>query len=146
MTLTDFLLARIAEDEEIASACESGVEWHLGPTEQVAHDVVCADVYPSEEDDGPLVEGFVTDSRHIARWDPARVLAECEAKRHILEIYEGGLNAKAMMTTADDGSLDAITAIAIVDSLLATLDGVMKLHAAVHADHSDYQPEWKPER
>ena len=64
LTLTEFLLARIAEDE--AEARKAGPMWR---NEWSAEDV---DV-----------------TLHIERHDPARVLAECEAKRRIVANHGG---------------------------------------------------------
>jgi len=61
MTLTEVLLAQIAEDEAVAREAitngEGSLDW---------------------ADDGDPTD------MHIARWDPARVLAECEAKRLLI--------------------------------------------------------------
>ena len=57
MTLTDFLLARIAEDEAAARAVDGRYEdaqWHSKPGD------------------------------HLDRWGPERVLAECVSKRWIV--------------------------------------------------------------
>lgn len=65
-TLTEFLLARITDDEAVATAAREEWEndrdeWRLGCTEETA--------------------------AHIARWDVPRVLAECEAKRRIASLF-----------------------------------------------------------
>lgn len=65
--------------------------------------------------DAGQVSGEVAD--HIARHDPARVLAECEAKRRIVEWASDG-----------EGEFHWST-------VLAPL-------AAVYADHPDYREEW----
>ena len=65
MTLVEFLLARIAEDEKAAAAAEPDTK-------------VFEPVSPPE---------FSTDY-HIEKWCPSRVLTECEAKRRIVEAYE----------------------------------------------------------
>ena len=87
--LVDFLRARLDEDAELAAAASPG-PWR-----------------PSEESDEVLAvdgitvaDGFALSGRqlrattdHIARHDPARVLAEVEAKRRLLlwaENAEGG--------------------------------------------------------
>lgn len=88
MTFTEFLLARIAEDEATA---------------RDAH-------YDGQ------------DAAHIVKWSPARVLAECEAKRRIVEEFR----------RADiDGSGDY--------ELGYGLTVAIEHLAAVYADHPDYR-------
>lgn len=112
MTLTDFLLARIAEDETMARAA-------VNPDRPGTHWQWCrydddAVVSSPRWEDMPVwlrsVEEFPTTSGvgdlpafllnhvevdepialpHIARHDPARVLAECEAKRRIVALHRG---------------------------------------------------------
>jgi len=84
MTLTEFLTARVTEDEAAA---------------------------------------------HAARQDPARVLAECAAKRQILNRY---LDACA----ADQSSGTFATVWGERREALATL-------AAVYADRADYDESWR---
>ena len=60
MTLTEFLLARIAEDEKVAR------DWHHHPSKVEVHG------------GGTGYLGIV---------NPERVLAECEAKRRIVELH-----------------------------------------------------------
>jgi hypothetical protein len=60
-TLTDFLLARIAEDEERAKMARG---WQTG----------------SRHEGQPLDWSI-----HMDRWSPDRVLAECAAKRRTVE-------------------------------------------------------------
>lgn len=127
--LKDFLLARIAEDEAVAQEATPG-PWHMEPV-----------VYgPPEEGWGAADMGDVTtgegtgvvshmyyegggasikNAAHIARHDPARVLAECEAKRRIVEWMS-----------------DEVEYVVFGDDVLRAL-------ATVYADHPDYQPEWK---
>lgn len=66
MTLTDFLLARIAEDEAVAGAVPSPVA-AAGKLETLT--------------------GRAR-AKYIAAWQPARVLAECAAKRAIVGLHE----------------------------------------------------------
>ena len=80
-SLADWLLERIAEDEAVARSATAGDRtgnWWLDPDEGGVTELSCLDV-----------QGFVTavdvDAAHIARHDPARVLAECQAKRAIVE-------------------------------------------------------------
>ena len=83
-TLTEFLLARITEDEAVArraTGAERTGNWWLDPDEGGVTEVSCLDV-----------QGFITavdvDAAHIARHDPARVLADCDAKRRIVKLHK----------------------------------------------------------
>ena len=110
MTLVEFLLARIAEDEEgarRASAVEGG-------------DFAIA-ALPL-----PLMEG-------IRPGFPTRVLAECEAKRRIIDAarhaeFQGG---SAEIVMFDGWPRDGVWPV------LAAL-------ALPYASHPDYREEWRP--
>lgn len=82
-------------------------------------------------------------ARHIAYWDPARVLAECEAKRRIVEMWEDPADVRALPDSMVDGrdpdEIDIQTAVA------ETVDHIVRLLGAAFADHPDYRPEWAPE-
>ncbi|GAW54726.1 DUF6221 family protein [Nocardioides sp. PD653] len=97
MSITEFLLARIAEDEAVAT----GHDRH-NKSAPWAH-------------------------YHLAsRFNGPRVLAECQAKRRIVEsliAHEGSGDTAA-------GSRWALTE-------------VVKAFAAVYADHPDYDPAWQ---
>ena len=108
MTLTDFLLARIAEDEEAAEGVNRG-RWNS----RVAR--LDGDLYAL-----------------VSRQHPERVLAECEAKRRIVEqhsewahVCPSGLN---LWSDSEEW---------IGCRTLAAL-------ALPFADHPDYDEEWKP--
>jgi len=110
MTLTEFLLARIAEDEGAArDAYYDGQRWVS--EEEV---VVAAD----KELDPVLYLDRKRDAHHAQNWPPARVLAECEAKRRLVR-WCGQWGEPAFREP------------------LAFL-------AIPYADHSDYREEWKP--
>jgi len=97
-TLADFLLARIAEDEAAARAADPS-PWQYGDVESVAggslydRDVMIASMLYDAEGEAAGVRRtrptWQADANgaHIARHDPARVLAECEAKRRIVEAH-----------------------------------------------------------
>jgi Family of unknown function (DUF6221) len=76
--LTEFLLARIAEDEAAASAVKDtgAAVWDV----QVSHRPLDLD---------PTVTHWTDDERTtlVQRFDPARVLAECDAIRLIVAIH-----------------------------------------------------------
>ncbi len=71
-TIAEFLLARIAEDEAVALASDPLLRWPQN-----------ADEFPVEAG-VPLARATLLHSR---RWDPARVLAECEAKRRLVKLH-----------------------------------------------------------
>jgi hypothetical protein len=82
VTLVEFLLARIAEDEAVARLA-SGDRWNrLADGNPKFSKVVAWGLTPI----GAM--NAEQDADHIARWDPARILAECEAKRRIVERAE----------------------------------------------------------
>jgi hypothetical protein len=91
MTLTDFLLARIAEDEAAVEA-----KWLRAPK------------------GAPIVP----DAAHT------RVLAECEAKRRIVEYCP---------SASEEG-----------DTWDTAFWRVLQILALPYADHPDYREEWKP--
>ncbi|TFV71334.1 hypothetical protein E4P39_18690 [Blastococcus sp. CT_GayMR19] len=124
MNLDEFLLARIAEDKRVATdaaGADRKGEW--GP------DLV---------GDGP---GGPRSTAHVVRHDPARVLAECSAKRRIVlacrdarpETAFVGIHPRGMadfpVTAQDQHQLAALT---------------LALLALPYADHPHYRPEWRP--
>ena len=125
MSLVEFLLARIAEDEAAARAASPG-PWH---TDAEASEVLAVD-------DILVADGFALSSfqlrattRHIARRDPARVLAECEAKRELVT---------NLMRVCEDGRCWQCGSANILD----LRDAVMLTLALPYASHSDYQAWW----
>jgi len=111
MTLTEFLLARIAEDEALAQVATPG-QWERDSGWSIT-------APPPEDWSGPYVVVETkqrNDAEFIASHNPARILAECEAKRRIVEGL-GGLIAQRR---------------------------VVRWLALPYADHPDYRPEWKP--
>lgn len=132
--LSDFLLARIAEDERDArEAGDFGRRWVSAPNNYDAGSVEAVDAPPGETGIVVYDEGrpHENQARHIARHDPARVLAECEAKRRIVtQVTEA---ADYDESIGEAWSQTAIAGWAALGHL-----------AAVYADHSDYQLEWRP--
>lgn len=100
MTITEFLLARVAEDEAAAEAANKP-------------GVVSS------------VSGGIFGS-HTIRHGPARVLAECEAKRRIVEQWAA--------TAADDAE--------VYPGLQSQAQGTLEALAAVYAGHPGYRQEW----
>lgn len=88
-TLADWLLAEIAEDEAAARAATAGrwgVESHPTnppkPMGVIAVDRTFVGVVA-------ILGDNPGDLAHIARYDPARVLAQCAAHRAIVELHSG---------------------------------------------------------
>lgn len=137
-TLVEFLRARLDEDEQMARAAgEEGSRWtdHYGS------------VHAEDTDDPgvPVVynEGRPTDEQaaHIARHDPARVLAEVEAKRRIIELHTargvpGGPPFLWACNVCDRSP---------VDWEWTTLwpCPTLRLLALPWAGHDDYREEWR---
>lgn len=142
--LTEFLLARIAEDEAAAKAAQEEFT-RFGGTPPTW---------------GKRQWGFRLGVRrnpalvaYVVRHDPARVLADCEAKRCIVEDYRAAdeswrerpepENPKRLgkwyndMTDADFERYEAWT------MAVSLRDAVERL-ATPYADHPDYREEWRP--
>jgi hypothetical protein len=102
MTLTDFLLVRIAEDEASVA--------HPPHNDQYPHD----DMRIGWTEVGAISE--------VLTIGEARLRAECEAKRRIVE-------QAAFWESEPAGR---------------TLDYVARLLALPYVDHPDYREEWKP--
>lgn len=130
MTITEFLEARIGEDEQAAAKAAQWVK--SGPTPDVT--------WFGALGDGNIKQ-FGEGGNHVSTWSPARALAECEAKRAILEEHapvhdENWISGKDhdYLWCSSCGTLDD----APVPFPCATLQAL----AAIYADHSDYQQEW----
>lgn len=157
MTITEFLLARIAEDEAVAQRVRGTAfgEWQFvpDPDGRLGGYVAPGGAYPSpataianDWSGRQIGAGYVSVAEHIARHDPARVLAECEAKQRIVALHrqaEGpnyrGTECCARCTAdgeypADDDYTDE------QNWPCPTLRAL----AAVYADHEDYREEWRP--
>lgn len=120
-SLTDFLLARIAEDAAVAAGAYRDSVDDEGVCHESWTDATTAVMWG----DTAAISGLEADylSNHIARHDPARVLAECEAKRRIVE-----------RCSAVDYAMPS--------TYLA--HGILGLLALPYADHPDYREEWRP--
>lgn len=126
LTLTDFLLARIAEDEGRARAAID---------DDTGHDEGFANQYDElirpPSGIGVAKGGFgEAAARMIATYAvPRRTLAECEAKRRIVELH--GVNEyRVDPCDAHDANLETIPC------------ETLRALAAVYAGHPDYRSEW----
>ena len=122
MTLTEFLLARIAEDEAVALEfrdCEwAGIDaWGDG-----------TDLFFGENPPASV----------------RRVLAECEAKRQIVKLHTRTADGECVRCdegywTEDDESSEVYYA-----QPEAYPCQTLRTVALPYADHPDYRDEWKP--
>ena len=108
-TLTDFLLARIAEDEADPwrGAELIGSDRAVGRAEH---------------------EALAAEER---AWE-ARVLAECEAKRRIVDYR------KRVARESE------ATGVPIFEAQLSAYDATLRALALPYASHPDYRESWKP--
>jgi hypothetical protein len=135
--LSEFLLARIAEDEEAARHSLDGDIEYLPSVTTKRGDVI-----------------------YLGVTHPTRVLAECEAKRKIVALHESWLTlvqTPAKLERDDDGNLDNyVFRMSQEIAWLTTREYVTRFGtdpptapmlaalAAVYADHPDYDEEWRP--
>jgi len=122
--IVGFLRARLDEDEQMARAAESK-EWEgtcAVLDERGAY--VAVGPYAGDMDKGSVA--------HIARWDPARVLAEVEAKRRIVELHPR-VESRLMPGKFSD-YCDGCHAPWPCPTLQALVQP--------YADHLDYEPAW----
>ncbi|WP_230536451.1 DUF6221 family protein [Streptomyces sp. OUCMDZ-3434] len=124
--LIAFLRARLDEDEVVARA--------VGWDEVDAVDYLWGTRHlllkrADESKAGAEMDASL--AAHIARHDPARVLAEVEAKRRIVRAHEKWCEGRCE-AKYPEGGFDA-----------AHYWSVKSL-AAAYADHPDYREEWRP--
>lgn len=136
MTLTEFLLARIAEDEALAEDTLGAYARHSSSWGTPSTGVV--DLGDPDVDglipfgDGPVAE-------HVAHWDPARVLAECEAKRAIIALHDEWpvlIESEPEVLTTRREYVRRFGAEPMTTPMLRAM-------ASVYADHPDYDPTWQ---
>jgi len=115
MSIVEFLEARLAEDEAMARAA--------------SHQKVAGPFHGDwRRDSFHLSSMEREDAAHIARHDPARVLAECAAKRAIIanrERIDRSANEDEWSMGYSDANYEALRSL-----------------AAVYNSHPDYREEW----
>lgn len=115
MSLTDFLLARIAEDEAVARTEDN----------DQPHRMICGAAM--------LDVGFACDCEY-----PQRLLAECAAKRRIVAMaaesadFEDAMPIRGYARAIHSPSIDVLVR-------------VQQLLALPYADHPDYDDAWRPD-
>lgn len=114
-TITEFLLARIAEDERVARETQAWLN-------------------PSTTMHGWMGDGTDELDGFVERFTPARVLAECEAQRRIVDIHYD--------SPVDDDEYGWIHLCGAC-SPEAWPCATLRALASVYADHEDYREEWR---
>ena len=112
--LDQFLLARIAEDKRIATDAAAG--------------------WSAADGAGPAAE-------HVARHDPARVLADCAARRRLVLACRDSAPDLAFLGARPEGLADFPLTPSNQHELAAL---TLALLALPYADHSDYRARWRP--
>jgi hypothetical protein len=149
----DFIAARIAEDEAVAEEAidpaRPGTHWQWAIPDDLGDPdaprwLRTTEVFPTTSGVGSL-PGFplgfefkaepARGMEHIARHDPARVLADCQAKRAILDLRHRWHQQALQSPEPPFG--DVLRAqVTAIDTVLHTWA------AAVHSGHPDWRSEW----
>ena len=135
LTLTNFILARIADDEAVARAAGNVKAYRgsFGTGAWVEFSDGSAHAF-TEAQLGAMPVPQLRALDHACRHDPARVLAECEAKRAIVEAAW----ADHVRIEGEWGmcrSREQMEAQGDVPDVVAHL-------ATIYASHPDYREEW----
>lgn len=149
--LIEFLRAEIDEDEQVALAASPG-PWRPN----AEHDEVLA------VDDITVADGFALSGNqlratvdHIASWDPARVLAEVDAKRKLIERYQAARqrqadNSDKFVLLTKQRHLDQTEFTRVkthgweLSGQVAALATAVAVAAMPYADRPGYQEQWHP--
>ena len=134
-SLRTWLLEQIAEDERRASEPDDK-QWRFEePTLSDGHRDTDAALRIGTRivhcDDHGQLEA--AEAEHAAAWDPARVLAECDAKRRIVELHTGEHECSVY---DHDGEIDHCQYVLGDCSTL-------RLLALPYADRDGYREEWR---
>lgn len=160
MTIHQFLLARIVEDEAIAHAAvgfSDAERWDADSDTQTVRGLTASaqDVLRSSWWDGDLEPHAPV--LHAAHWDPHRVLAESESKRRIIEWHKSWPVLVETAPTFDqtDYDLSSMT-LRMSQKIMWQTDQeyrdrfgtepptgpVLRMLALPYADHPDYNADW----
>jgi hypothetical protein len=124
LTLADFLLARIAEDEagyrrmaETLSVAKQTMSGPVGARPTVVHETI------------------------LSR---SRLLAECEAKRRIVEEHGNDYGDCTTCSDGDDGACGDPECCGPASAVMKSWPcPTIRLLALPYADHEDFDPEWR---
>jgi len=166
--LAAWLLDRIAEDEAVARAATPGPWVDTGtvlagvstPEYRTVAECNSTHWYVGDEDYSyPAEPEEAANAAHIARWDPARVLAECQAKRAIIRLHQSWPVLVEQSPKFEQGD-DLSTVTMRLTRQIAWLTQqeyrerfgyeppttpILRAMAAVYADRDGYDPAWAVE-
>ena len=129
MNITEFLEARIGEDEAYAAQAQGEHYgwidyWRVADTRQ-----------------GTRTESVIY--AHAFRFDPERTLAECAAKRAIIAEHVAEWGSCATCLDGDDGACGDPECCGSPSNIMKHYPcPTVRALAAVYKDHPDYQQEW----
>jgi len=145
--LITWLRAQLDVDERVAGSATSGPWTNDDP---LARDGVFAKAIEGcvVDCDYPHMGPFaVHNATHIVRWDPARVLAEVEAKRRILDLHQR-VDAHAANNPSPSQQPACYGCGATFQEEYAVPDAndcpVARLLALPYAHRPGYQEKWRP--
>ena len=121
--LVEFLLARIEEDRRTACTSTPG-RWGVVDDRGAA-----GTRHYLHSDGGYYITEMVINrptADHMARWDPTRAVADCEARRRIVEMFA----ASARLNQCDTDEL--------------FFGETLRWMATLYREHPDYRQEWRP--
>jgi hypothetical protein len=165
--LVAFLRARLEDDEQAARAATAAPWYHnpskqwLGPEEFERYDRTRGEEFVGYGGPHPFTgciaatgpaddQQAMADAAHIARHDPARVLAEVDAKRRIMAIHTVPLEAFAgsvIPGDPDDRRCVGCGFGSTEEPMVEDIDDcpVLRALALPYRAHPGYRPEWAPE-
>jgi hypothetical protein len=148
MTIDEFLEARLTEDERMAREAWERTGGNLPGATSVWSSAEHTWSPMMLVDAAPMVE-------HIARYDPARVLREVEAKRAIMDewlridsrSHQSAANYSAWVAGEREPHPGVTSPDDCERARLEMLGLALHALASVYADHPDYDPAWaRPSR
>lgn len=142
-SLIDWLRAQIDEDERLALAA-SEAPWRRWPEEGAGSPSLRWSVaLPGQRtgDTAAIATVRAEDSDHIANWDPARVLAEVQSRRKLIDI----MLQHAAKIDGEWGCCHGPEAIALGHCPETSVDGISGLRALAEPYRSrpGFREEWK---
>lgn len=81
--------------------------------------------------------GNVYPARHIVRWDPARVLVECDTKRQVIELHQ----PKTVTATEDGREVAESRCVKCADRYPCQ---TLRLQTLPFVERDGYREEWRP--